>query len=191
MEEKHFLENEAEIVKQAKTDDRAFEVLYNHYFSRIYAFVIKRTSQRETAEDIVSEVFMKAFAHLEKYEIRDCTFGAWLYRIAANKVIDHYRKEGKRKIVSIEDRFDLRDENVDISLDIDLKLQADQIKYVLERLKPPKYQTIVHLKFFGELSNMEIAEVMGMNPNSTGVLLCRALKKFKKIFDTKSSLVSL
>ncbi|MFA6427417.1 MAG: RNA polymerase sigma factor [Candidatus Magasanikbacteria bacterium] len=182
-EKRDILPNEAELVQKAKTDDAAFGVLYHHYFPRIYAFVVKRTSHRETAEDIVSAVFMNAFTHLESYETRSCTFGAWLYRIAANKVIDHYRKESTQKFVSIEDGMEIADTSFDMEVPIDLRIQSKKVQDALTKLKPPVYQKIVHLKFFSELSNREIAQAMEMSVNNAGVLLYRALKKFKKIYE--------
>jgi len=57
---------EVELIEKAKTNDQAFEILYNQYFPKIYGFVKKRTRAREAAEDIVSMVFMDAFTHLDK-----------------------------------------------------------------------------------------------------------------------------
>ena len=86
------LENEAEIVERAKTDEAAFAILYDHYFPRIYAYIFKRAGNRETAEDILSMTFLRAFTNLKRYQSRGFLFGAWLYRIATNNLMDHYRK---------------------------------------------------------------------------------------------------
>jgi len=172
---------EVELIEKAKTNDQAFEILYNQYFPKIYGFVIKRTGAREAAEDIVSMVFMDAFTHLDKYEHRNFTFGAWLYKIATNKLIDHYRREGKRKTVALEDNLadSLPDEAQGQEVSVDLKLSCKTVSAVLAEL-PEKYQKILYLKFFSELSNNEIALALEISVNNAGVLLYRALQKFKK-----------
>ncbi|HBU07197.1 MAG TPA: hypothetical protein DEB09_03890 [Candidatus Magasanikbacteria bacterium] len=177
-------QTEIELVKRAKTDDEAFGILYNQYFPKIYGFVAKRIGQRETAEDIVSVVFTEAFVHLDGYEYKNCSFGAWLYKIATNKLIDHYRKEGKRKSVSIDGEFEIEviDESADQIVDTDRILSAKTVKVALSEV-PAKYQKILSLKFFSELSNNEIAEVLGVSSNNVGVLLYRSLKKFKTHYE--------
>lgn len=177
-----FYELEQELVKKAKTDDASFTILYNHYFPKIYGFVVKRTSHRETAEDIVSMVFTNAFTHLDTYEGKNCTFGAWLYKIATNKLIDHYRKEGKSFSISIDETFEMADESINLAGGVDGTISRGNIDKVLNVL-PEKYQRIIYLKFFSELQNIEIAQALNISPNNVGVLLFRALKKFKKEYE--------
>lgn len=97
------IENEAMLVEQAKTDDRAFEKLYNYYFPQIYGFIIKRAGQKELAEDIVSTVFMKVFTHLNDYEPKTSSFKSWVYKIATNTLIDHYRKSSVKNEFTVEE----------------------------------------------------------------------------------------
>lgn len=173
--------SEAELVEKAKTSDQAFEILYNQYFPKIYGFVVKRAGHRESAEDIVSAVFMEAFTHLDKYEHRNFSFGAWLYKIATNKLIDHYRREGKRKTVALEDELadSLPDHSANQEVNVDLAISSKTVNVVLAEL-PEQYQKILCLKFFSELSNNEIAAALEISANNAGVLLYRALQKFKK-----------
>jgi len=129
--------NEAELIKRAKTDNDAFNTLYEYYFPKIYSFVVKRTGEKESAEDIVSLTFTQAFVHLEKYECRNCTFGAWLYKIATNKLIDHYRKQSGKTLIPIEDYTEIETEkNSDNSVknDIDLDLQAKKVRLILKKM---------------------------------------------------------
>lgn len=176
--------DEVELIKRAKTDNNAFNMLYEHYFPKIYSFVIKRTGERESAEDIVSLTFTQAFVHLEKYECRSCTFGAWLYKIATNKLIDHYRKQSGKTTIPIEDYAEIEEEkNSDNSVknNVDLGLQAKKVRLILKKM-PSKYQKVISLKFFSELSNAEIAQAMDVSLNNAYVLLFRALKNFKKYY---------
>lgn len=177
--------NEMELVKLAKTDDDAFAALYNRYFPKIYGFVLKRVGQREIAEDIVSAIFTEAFVHLENYEDRHFTFGAWLYKIATNKLIDHYRRENRRKVVAIDEISDrnLSDGAFTQASDVDRIFLTKTVSKVMNEM-PEKYQKVLCLKFFSELSNGEIAAVLGVSANSAGVLLYRSLKKFKKLYES-------
>lgn len=165
-------------------DNNAFDMLYEFYFPKIYSFVSKRTGDRESAEDIVSLTFTQAFVHLEKYQHKDSTFGAWLYKIASNKLIDYYRREGGKKIVPIDDNDTIESEICSaqsVKNDIDLDIQARNVRETLKKL-PAKYQKIITLKFYSDLSNEEISQVMEISLNNVYVLLFRALKKFKKLF---------
>lgn len=175
------MENEADLVLRAKDDDRAFEVLYNYYYGKLYGYIFKRTGRREVAEDIISDVFMKAFTNMGKYEHRGYSFGAWLYRIATNHLIDHYRKQGRASIQQIDDF-----ENVlaagENSFDIvNGQLNKELIEKVIKKL-PERYQKIINLKYFAQLGNNEIAESMRVSANNVGVLHYRAIKSFQKYY---------
>ena len=82
---------EDRLVERAKTDAEAFGTLYDRYFPRIYRFVYSRVPDRETAEDVTSEVFCKAFRAIGRYRHSGHPFSAWLFRIAINAVNDHRR----------------------------------------------------------------------------------------------------
>ena len=177
------LENEVELVELAKKDDAAFETLYNHYFPKIYGYVYKRTGNKEVAEDIVSATFLRVFTNLHKYTHKGHSFGSWVYKIATNKLIDHYRKTGKQKHVDIEGAGPIVDDNASPEVHVEIKIRGEDVRAVLCQISP-KYQHILHLKFFGELKNTEIAEVLGISPNNAGVLLHRALKQFQKKYQS-------
>jgi RNA polymerase sigma-70 factor, ECF subfamily len=180
-----YLPNEAEIVSQAKTDERAFTVLYDFYFPKIYQFVGHRVATREITEDIVSQIFLDAFSHLKSYQTRGCPFGAWLYRIATNKLTDHYRHLGKNKSVSLtgEDQkeWEIKDEKQNLAEKTEINWQAENVQRALTKL-PTRYQKIIELKFFAELNNQEIGLALDLTPNTVGVVLYRALKKFKLVY---------
>ena len=86
------LPEEQQIVKAAANgDEQAFASLYDTYLDSIYRFIYLRVEDQQTAEDITSNVFLKAWEKLDKYQFRGVPFRAWLFRIARNAVIDHYR----------------------------------------------------------------------------------------------------
>lgn len=169
------------LVERAKTDDASFEQLYNQYFPKIYGYVLKRTGQRETAEDIVSVVFIKVFTNLKSYRYRDCSFGAWVYKIATNSLVDHYRKVGRKPEVLPEEMPEIRDAKQDLGVALEAKQERAVVREVLKKL-PARYEEILNLKFFAELSNQEIADSLGLETNNVGVLIHRALAKFEETY---------
>src|SRR5438270_13571845 len=80
------------LVEAAQIDPARFGDLYEIHFERVYAFIARRVRDRDTAEDLTSDVFHKALANLRSYEWRGAPFAAWLIRIAANVVVDQYKR---------------------------------------------------------------------------------------------------
>jgi len=176
------LENEAEIVEQAKKDDQAFEILYHHYFPKIYGYIFKRVGNQQTTEDIVSTTFMKVFVNIKWYDHKGYTFGAWVYKIATNNLVDYYRKQGRSKEVGIEEASEIRDQNLAPDEQVQILQDKEHVKFLLSKLSK-RYQKVLNLKFFAELSVQEIANVLEISENNTRVLVFRALKNFHKLYE--------
>ena len=179
MQNSNLLENEVELVEQARTDDQAFGILYNHYFPRIYGYVIKRVGNKETAEDIVSTTFMKVFTNLKKYDQQGYTFGAWVYKIATNNLIDFYRKKGRSKEYATDelpDRPDERERPEDYAQKAQDRILIEKVLAKLNK----KHQQILHYKFFAEFSHKEISVCMKISETNARVMTHRALKIFHK-----------
>jgi len=180
IEKEDMLDNEREIVERAKQDDQAFEVLYDFYFPRIYGYMLKRVGDFSIAEDLVSKTFLNIFTNLKNYQYKGYSFGAWVYRIATNNLIDHYRKSGKRKEINIEEAKELRDEVSDTPDEIAQHTRERKLVQEALRELPKKYQEVLDLKFFAERTTDEIAEILETNENNVRVILFRALKLFKE-----------
>ncbi len=176
------LASENELINKARKDKESFGVLYEFYFSKIYAYVFRRTGSREDAEDIVSEVFLKAFSNLEKYHDRGFAFGAWLYRLATNCLIDKNRWRGRHpEVLSGENLENCRfKENSDQEAGKSFDRRA--IEKVLLKLSA-RHKKIICLRYFAEFEISEIAENMGISSNNVSVLLNRALAAFKRQSD--------
>jgi len=174
------LENEAEIVERAKTDEAAFEILYNHYFPRIYGYVFKRTGNRETSEDILAATFLKVFINLKKYQSRGFSFGAWLYRIATNSLMDYYRKNKNGAEVELTEADESRAirQPADPAGEMEKKQLRAAIEKTFSRL-PERYREILQLRYFAELEIQEIAETLKISKVHVSVLIHRALECFK------------
>lgn len=179
MDEPKYLPEEAALLAAARDDEQAFVRLYDFYFPKIYAFVARRVGQREETEDIVSEVFLRATAALPGFR-EGTKFGGWLFRVATNLVIDRSRRRLRTRQTeageaeALPDRGPAPDEIAQTLLD----------RAVLERILaglPARDREILHLKYFAELDNEEIAAAMGITPNHVGVLLFRAVQKASKL----------
>ncbi|NLT35410.1 MAG: sigma-70 family RNA polymerase sigma factor [Gaiellales bacterium] len=170
-------------------DTEAFGRLYRLYFSQVFTFISFRISNREDAEDLANTVFEKALAAISRYEPKPAQFSTWLYTIAKNCIIDHYRK---RKIPI---DADVKPENaagVDPSADPERKVLLDERKRTLRealRELTPDQREVVECRFFFELSIQETAAAMLRTEGAVKALQFRALENLHR-FLTEELLVS-
>jgi RNA polymerase sigma-70 factor (ECF subfamily) len=165
------------LVEAAQRDPAKFDALYEMNFERVYAFVASRVRDRAWSEDLTSEVFHKALAHLPSYEWRGVPFAAWLLRIAANAVADQW-KRAARELPSPED-------SPDPSARPDLR--ASELRVVESRARlfrlvgqlPEAQRQVVHQRFVEQRSIREIAERLGKTEGAIKQLQLRALERLR------------
>ena len=147
-----------------KGDESAFADLLSRYKKPVYHMILKMVRNVDDAEDLTIEAFAKAFKSLARFK-KDYTFSTWLFRIATNNAIDFIRKK-KLETYSLNSSFtDDNGESVNIDVeDHDRNPEGEAIntqKIELVRMfvtkLPPKYQRLVKLRYFDELSYEEIA----------------------------------
>jgi RNA polymerase sigma-70 factor (ECF subfamily) len=168
--------NEKEIVancQKGKVED--FSVLYYQYVRKIYKFIYYKVQHRETAEDLTSQTFIKALEKINSFSNEKSSFSTWVYAIARNNVIDHYRT--KKNNFDINDVWDLKD-NTDIERDTDLKRKLEKVEVYLKDLKPEQRE-IVMLRVWGDMSYREIAEATGKSEANCKMIFFRVIKKLK------------
>lgn len=90
-------DHERLLIEAAQKDPSRFAELYEENFGRVWAFVIRRVRDRSIAQDVTSEVFHQALANMKKFEWRGVPFAAWLYRIAANAIADHFARTAREQ----------------------------------------------------------------------------------------------
>ncbi|QHT68735.1 sigma-70 family RNA polymerase sigma factor [Rhodocytophaga rosea] len=162
-------------------DQKAYAELMKRYKKPLYHTILKMVRNVDDAEDLTIEAFAKAFKSLHKFK-KDYTFSTWLFRIATNNCIDFIRKK-KLETTSISSSF--RDDNGDdVGMDIKdinlnpqeeaIKSQKVEIMQVIITKLPPKYQTLVNLRYFRELSYEEIAEELNAPLGTVKAQLHRA-----------------
>ena len=96
------VQDELILVRRAQQQDQeAFAELYEAYFDRIYRYIVLKIGDRTEAEDMTQQVFLKALKSLPAYKWKEVPFSAWLYRIAHNLMVDHFRKAGRQQLASL------------------------------------------------------------------------------------------
>ena len=174
------LKDDRKLVKEAQENTEKFVALYDKYFDQIYRYVYRRVNNRDTVHDLVSQTFYDALSHIQGYEWRGYPFSSWLYKIAHNNVLKWYREQSKMQTVQLDEIGELRDLNVNHEETAIRKEEESEVQNVLRQLDPDERE-IIRLKFFEEVSNIEIAEIMGLSPNHIGVKVFRTLKKVKQL----------
>lgn len=177
------LPEERQLVQSAKSgDSEAFAQLYDAYLDRVYRYVFFRVSDDEMAEDITSQVFLKAWENLDRYQPGNSPFLAWLYTIARNQVIDHYR--ARKQTVSIDEIVSLpaKDDAVDEQIQFRFEIQTmrDALQFLTE-----EQQQVLILKFIAGLETREISKQMNKAEGAIRALQMRALQTLSKYMTEK------
>lgn len=156
-----------------------FAELYRQHIDEIYRFIYYKTSNKEVAEDLTAQTFMQALEHLSQFQQRPgARFSSWLYTIARNQVIDHYRRH--KQTVDLDSVDPVSNAPTAGSL-VDEHLQKDQVKTVLQML-PESDRELLQLRLWQDQSYSDIAKIIGVNQIAVRARYSRALKKFKQLF---------
>jgi len=178
------------ILKKALSGKKeAFSEIYDFYVVRIFRFIYLKTSSKETAEDLASEVFLRYWKRIKggmtdkdlKKKIANDKINSFLYKISRNLIIDFYRKK-EVLTVEIDENIKekLKDQNKDILAEINAKQEVEEMMKSLAKLKD-EYREVIILRYIEEFSITEIAEITGKSGGSVRVLLHRAMKELKRI----------
>lgn len=171
--------NESEeqwLVERAKRDPEVFGELYDIHFDRIYAYIYRKTGDRQTAEDLTSETFMKALAKIKGYKYTGQPFAAWLYRIASNLVTDSYR--ARRPVASLDEGLQTvapgaTPEEAAMAID-----DQQAVIRAIQTLSPDQ-QDVVLMRYSGDMKLKDIAGALGKTEGAVKALMFRALGSLK------------
>jgi len=161
-------------------DGDAFGELYDEFFDRIYAYLSWRTNRRETAEDLTSSVFIKTLEALPKYMPGKAPFSAWLFRIAHNLLLNHYRSSGRSVSVDFEVEYSQIQSKDDPVEEFFQEEDRTRVRAAIRTLTGDQ-QSVVVMKFIGGLSNTEIATAIGKREGSIKSLQYRALASLGRV----------
>lgn len=166
--------DENAVARASAGDSEAFSFLYERNVSRIYNYIYYRIGSDADAEDITSRVFYRAFGHISTYVDKGVPFSAWLYRIAHNLIANWHRDSHRRKEVPLEDQIELPIKADHPERAMEKTQEVEQLLQGIRRLSPDRQQLLI-LKFVEDLSNAEIADIMGKSEGAIKSLYHRAL----------------
>ncbi|MCL0063891.1 RNA polymerase sigma factor [Dehalococcoidia bacterium] len=183
------LEQEKELVERARNDAEAFGELYDQYYPKIFGYVLRRTASIESAQDITSEVFLKALKNLGQFRYRGFPFSSWLYRIATNEIANYFRnnKGGTFCLEKVSNSISISNPSTETELleaEAELKRHEDFL-ILHENLSklPVKYQEVITLRYFENKHLKEIGEILGKREGTVKSLLHRGLEKLRKLME--------
>jgi RNA polymerase sigma-70 factor, ECF subfamily len=168
-----------ELVDRARTGDaQAFADLYDRYVDQIFAYVYRRVGHRQLAEDLVGDVFLRAFRRLSTFEWQGVDLGAWITTIARNRVHDHFKSARFRLERTTDEVRDLPPQGQGIDDPERITVAKDLARALgaaLEGLKG-EHREVIELRFVHDLSVAETAAIMERSVGATKALQYRALK---------------
>jgi RNA polymerase sigma-70 factor (ECF subfamily) len=166
----------------------AFGVLYDRYVDAVYRYVFYRVRNEAEAEDVTSEVFMRALRAIPKYEPRQA-FLAWLYRIARNAVIDRSRRRAARQQVSFEDALAHPHADSVVHPDEGLLAGSDAavVRTALQQLTPLQQEVLV-LRYVEGLDTKTIGKLVGKRDGTVRGIEFRALAALRALIPSRQSL---
>jgi RNA polymerase sigma-70 factor (ECF subfamily) len=170
---------DAELIARVQAGDvEAFGDLYERYAVLIYRYVLARVNAEGDAEDLTEVVFMRAFEALHRYKERGRPFSAFLYQVARNALVDHYRQQRKTESIEAVEKLPSQGPSPDE------RLLAEERAYILRRALaelPMDYQEVIRLRIMLSLPTVEVGEWLGRSEGAVRVLLHRALKSLRRI----------
>jgi RNA polymerase sigma-70 factor (ECF subfamily) len=157
---------------------KQFSKIYDKYVDKIYRFIFLKVSSPEIAEDLTSEVFARGWqAYKEKKrDIENVT--AFLYQIARNLIVDHYREKARAQFVSVENVQPIADTGVNLEEEALLKSDFNNVKEALANIRED-YREVIVWYYLDELKVPEIAKMLDKSEEAVRVLIHRALNALK------------
>ena len=180
-------------------DNSFFEKIYRNFFPKILRFAALNVNEVQNAEDIASEVFIKAYRYIRKLNLNAVNIKPWLYKVARNLIIDFYRKEARTKKVSLDQYLEekssadhINEENLDKALvfekDLDFefnqvgeeKIKNAELLKNLNTLTEIQKQVII-LRFVEDLDHKSIGRIVNKNEIAVRAISFRAISKLREL----------
>ncbi len=169
------MKTETENTKQVE-----LAALYDEYYDRIARYAYSRIGNKDDAEDIAGEVFLKALQNLKSYREQGPPLQVWLFKIAHNLVVDYLRKNSKFKSVPI-DGIDMRDSS-DPAAVAEMNLEIERVKIALKELSADQ-QEVIRLRFLAGLTSREVSYLMGKTDGAVREMQRAALEKLRQLLN--------
>jgi RNA polymerase sigma-70 factor, ECF subfamily len=165
-------EDDRRRVEAAQRDPACLDELYERNFHRVYAYVVRRVGDRHQAEDVTADVFREALAGIGKFEWRGVPFIAWLLRIAARVIADHWQRSG-REARNPADAFRQADRPGPDEIE-----RSAMLFQMVDRLPEAQFR-VIHMRFVEQKSIREIAGELGRSEGAVKQLQLRAIENLR------------
>ena len=167
-------QDDAALVARAQAGEvEAFGVLYERYFDLVFRYLRSRLADDREAEDISATVFLRAFQALGRYRERGWRFSAFLYSVARNAVVDHFRR--RREDIQVEDLEGSPAMGGTLDEELGARESLGRLREMMAAL-PSDYQEVIRLRVILGLPTTEVAQWMRRSDGAVRVLLHRALR---------------
>ena len=156
-------------------DQASFALLVEQYQGVLCNFIYRYVRNRQDAEDLTQDTFVKAFRNFDRYDSR-YAFSSWLYTIARRTVYNHYRSARPSEPLE----FDIVDDRARPDASAERSDQSESVWQAARTLKP-EFQEALALKYLDDLSIEEIAKIMGKSKANVKIMLFRARNQLRKM----------
>jgi RNA polymerase sigma-70 factor (ECF subfamily) len=178
---KNVLTDEQLVAAVRSSNSELYSEIIKRYQEKLSHYLKKFIRDNDELEDVLQSVFIKAYKNLNSFNIHK-KFSSWIYRIAHNEAINYLKKNYKYGLSLDEWEYDVIDEKLDFSKDLDRELTRERINQALASIKP-KYQEPLVLFFFEQKTYEEISEILHLPINTVGTLIARGKQNLKKFLD--------
>ena len=172
-------------------DPKAYDQLYNLYSDKLFRYLYLRLGEREPAEDLAAEVFVRLVRVLPRYRINSArpvaAFSAWLYRIAANLLTDHYRRQRLRRHADLADQSHLAAADPLPHQQVETVEAATDVWAAVNQLGAEQQAVVLH-RFAEQCSLAEAADMMGKSLGAVKALQHRALTNLRRLLASQTDL---
>jgi len=163
-----------------RAEPAALGMLYDLYVEKIYAYIYHRVGQADLAEDLTGQVFMRMLEAVRTGRVWHTSFSGWLYRIAHNLVVDHYRRKKRATIVDLDDAAPVRAQTGDPIDSMESQFERERLRAALAKLTDEQAQ-VIGLRFLEDLSIAEVAQIMDKTEGAVKALQYRAVLALRRV----------
>lgn len=165
------------IERMRRNDEGAYRLLVERHIDRAYGLALRILKSQADAEDVVQEAFVKAWLNRDKWQAGRAKFSTWLYRVIVNRCIDLQRSPRSEWIDDVPEPADTAEDCV---VTIQKQQVYSRLEEAVDRL-PTQQRAAVLLSYYEEMTNAEIADVMGTTVSATEALLKRGRQRLREI----------
>ena len=154
--------------------------IYDEYAPLVYAYLYRRVQDARLAEDLTSEVFVRMLQAIRSERFWRTSFRGWLYRIAHNLAVDHYRKQPAAPHLQLDE--ELIQDGSSVDAEVAMRLSRQRLGPALQQLTPDQQQ-VLSLRFGQQLTAREVSEIMDKSVGAVEALQHRALRTLHRILE--------